>query len=552
MNRLLNFKIKSYYWLTVVFATLISMTMFYSPLVSDENFILFATAPEFAFGRLDLINHAYQASAAGWAAGRWVPFTTHLLSNAGVLMTFKFSDVFNINIITAYGFMRIALNVAICLTTLKIFEIIFKNNSFEKFSYHFLKLLAIILPMSLSTNTIYGSGRSFIWSYTLSFQLSLILTLLLLLAARALVQSSSKPTAVKDSLIIFLIMFLSVLQIITYEITQIMAFFSFFLFIYLLRFTASSKSYFFNQYQSFANILRSKYVILYLVSAVIPFSIIRWHAFNICKNECYSTTNVNPEYFRLENFNNGVLGAFPFYTIPSSLRNVPNWFEFNSFRFILLFLTLCLFFCFSQFLFQFVKEPVQPTTIRARLTSAPYFIAGCGFVLICVFSFAESLSKDSSVRMIALGQSNKMSLMYNFGIALVLLSILILLINLIRSRFSKVIEKFIVYLIALPISIILSLSFIGNLLTSIATLSENNPFFLQTQFADAIAFPNFTMNGDSERCLQIRTKLELYPSWYGADLYTIFGLNLTMQNRYKLPFCSIPDDVLFENYSGVR
>jgi hypothetical protein len=60
------------------------------------------------------------------------------------------------------------------------------------------------------------------------------------------------------------------------------------------------------------------------------------------------------------------------------------------------------------------------------------------------------------------------------------------------------------------------------------------------------------MNGDSERCLHIKTKLRLYPSWYGADLYTFFGLNLTMQNRYNIPFCSIPDDVLFENYSGAR
>jgi hypothetical protein len=549
---LLNFNVKSYYWLTVVFATLMSMTMFYSPLVSDENFILFTTGPEFAFGRLDLINHAYQASASGWAAGRWVPFTTHLLSDIGVLMTFKFSDVFNINIITAYGFMRIALNISICLTALKIFEIIFKNNDFEKFSDHFLKLLALILPMSLSTNALYSSGRSFIWSYTLSFQLSLIFTLFLLLAARALVQSSSKPSVLKDSLIVFFIMSLSVLQIITYEITQIMAFFSFFLFIYLLSFTGNSKSYFFTQHQSFVKVLKSKYVILYLVSSVIPFIIIRWHAFLICKNECYSTTDINPEYFRLENFNNGVMGAFPFYTIPISLQNVPNWYEFNSFRFILLFLTLFLFIYFSQFLFKFVKEPVQTNTIRVRLNVLPYFIAGCGFVLICVFSFANSLSQDSSVRMITLGQSNKMSLMYNFGISLIFLGILVLLINLIRSRFSKVNEKIVVSLIALPISIILSLNFVGNLLTTRASLSENNPYFLQTQFADAVAYPNLTMNGDSERCLQIKTKLRLYPSWYGADLYTIFGLNLTMQNRYNMPFCSIPDDVLFENYSGAR
>ena len=217
-----------------------------------------------------------------------------------------------------------------------------------------------------------------------------------------------------------------------------------------------------------------------------------------------------------------------------------------------MFLTLILFFYFFHFLFHFVNEPIQTNTLRARLNIVPYFIAGCGFILICIFSFAESLSKDSSIRMITLGQSNKMSLIYNFGIALIMLSTLILLANLIKSRFSKVIEKFIISLFALSISIILSLNFIGNLLTSRATLSKSNPFFLQTQFADAIAYPNFTMNGDSERCRQIRTKLELYPSWYGADLYTIFGLNLTMQNRYNLPFCSLADDVLFENYRGVR
>jgi hypothetical protein len=153
---------------------------------------------------------------------------------------------------------------------------------------------------------------------------------------------------------------------------------------------------------------------------------------------------------------------------------------------------------------------------------------------------------------VGLGASNRISLMTNYGVALIYLGIIIFLINFMRSRFSKKIQKSIILFLSFSLSIILSLNFIGNLLTARMTLSSDNGYFIQSRFADSISYPDFSKRGDADRCNQIKTKLDLYPSWYGADIYTIEGLNSTMNKVHGIPYCSTSIEELFENYRGIK
>jgi hypothetical protein len=528
-----------------------SFSSLYSPFVFDEVFIFFRLAPELAFGDISLWHSALEASTQGWNTGRWVPFTTHLLSSTGVLLTYKFSDLFNINIIYAYGLMRMTLNVLISITTLRVLEIIFKNNQFERFSNIFLKLLAIILPFSMSTNSPYASGRSFVWSYSILFLLSLVLALLLLTIGKYIILAKAKPQALRELFVLVAIAALSIFQAISYEITQVMLIFSYILFIYLLRFSAPKVSYFRTQHDSILRVIKSRYSILYLSSALIALFVVRWHAYLICKSGCYSATDLNPSYFKIENLANNFFGALPFYSIPVSLNNIPNWADFTSFKLMIILITLLLTFYLANIMIRFALEPLEYTFNGRRLVISSIFFISIGFTLVFLFSLANSINRDS-LGGIGLGKSGRISLMTNYGVALIYLGIIIFLINFIRSWFSRKIQKSIILFLSFSLSLILSLNFIGNLLTARMTLSSDNEYFLQSRFANSISYPDFSKRGDADRCNEIKALLDLYPSWYGADIYTIEGLYSTMNKVHGIPFCSTSIEKLFENYRGIK
>jgi hypothetical protein len=101
--------------------------------------------------------------------------------------------------------------------------------------------------------------------------------------------------------------------------------------------------------------------------------------------------------------------------------------------------------------------------------------------------------------------------------------------------------------LALSASLLATASFIVN---SAATQNlHNSPeFAIQTRFALELGSPNLTAEGDDIRCELVKFKLATLPEWEGHDRFLVNGLNKKFLSDTSLPFCSVDESVLFENY----
>ena len=170
-----SFKVQ--FFLIFILTFVFSLSFFRSVLSGDEEFVLFLFGPELSESPGKVFTWAIHGSISGWNTGRFISPISHILSNAGVLLSFKTSQFLLIDVITANAIWRSLLTSVIgILAMLILLKFIPKNIPLSEKKFQ-LSLFAVVFPIVMVTNSPWSATRISIWSY----HILLILTMVLLL-----------------------------------------------------------------------------------------------------------------------------------------------------------------------------------------------------------------------------------------------------------------------------------------------------------------------------------------------------------------------------------
>jgi len=520
---------------------LFSLSFFRSVLMGDEVFVVFSFGPEISASPVKVLEWAINSSTVGWNTGRFVSPISHVISNFGVLLSYKTSQFFQIDVLTAYGVWRSLLSSILAVLSMAILlKFIPKSLPTNRKKLE-LALFAVIFPGTMITNSSVSATRISIWSYHILLILTLVLLLLYLKIAKF-------NKVGKNSIIIFLVAnvgpaILGLAFATSYELSQALAPLAIFAFASVKRINAPEnfgiRKTFFRHMACIENIIFSFFFFA-------AFLIIRISSYRFCHNNgCYDAANLTANNFSFVNVAERAVSALPMVSIPIGFSK--NWELLQSPILILGSAVIGILFIWVFKIHNVAQGKNYQLNEGGSNHAWQAQVLIFGMLIILLISTGMALSQAVQQNRLPAFESSRDTLVLNLGVSFIIFSLFSLIsskIYLLRSIKTLVVFTTFRYVF---IFFLVSLAFLSNIITTKSSLSEPGKM-LQIRFAVELSDPDLTEFGDARRCSYIKQKLSSYPEWHDGHL--VWGLNLAMQEKTGIPFCSIDGETLFLNYAG--
>ena len=522
------------FFLTFVF----SLSFFRSVLNGDEVFVVFLFGPELNQSPDKVFTWAINSSIGGWNTGRFISPISHILSNAGVLLSFKTSQFLLVDVITANAIWRSLLTSVISvLAMLILLRFIPRNvpSSEKKFQ---LSLFAVVFPIVMVTNSSWSSTRVSIWSY----HILLILTMVLLWTY-LLISTVDKTHKGKFQTILVTVVapaFLGIAFATTYELSMALAPLAIFAFSSVKWINSTSKS------SMLIGITRNfgcRENLVFFLFFLFPFLLIRLRSFLYCRtNGCYSTADLSTSDFSIYNVFDRAVSSLPVISIPIGLNKDWNLayspvLIFGSAIVGILFVLVFRSFADKYYLSNF--DSSLPNMTKWRLLVS---LLGVIMTLLIATGMALSVAVQQNEGPLGALISKRDTLVLNVAMSYIVFALFSVFASKVRPGFD--LPRHGLYLF---VFVAATLGFLSNTVVTKDSLVEPGKM-LQVRFATELSQPDLTDLGDSRRCSLVKQKLSDYPEWRGHDIGLVKGLNLTMTEKASVPFCSESIDSLFADY----
>lgn len=532
--------------LTVLLTALVSLSIWNSVLVGDEEFVVFSLGPELANSPSKILSWALNSSIGGWQEGRFVSPLTHIFSNAGTWITYVTSEIFGVDVIFAYAFWRMLLLIIISILGLGIVQVVTSNNT-ARFRFYSLLTVAIVLPATMISNHPWAATRVSIWSYNLTLAMFMLFTFLLALIAKG--ENSNKiPTLISC----ILMSLLGILFSTTYELTQILMPAG--VFIYLaIKITGNRKDNVnetISATKRFLKVVFSPQTILFGIFFIIPFLLIRISSYLICLKGCYQTASIKPGNFQIGNLISRWLSASPLSEITYALNSNEGWQNSRSNITFLVIFTVVFSTAIGFLAFKISKANNASSQIESKQQKqSSIILLSFGLIVGFLLSFGMAMSVAVQESDNVFGIGSRDTLAQNLGGAFTISGIFLLIASSRMLLKKIVLKKVVLSFMAVFTGIIIAFGLLTNALVTKTSLTQGGNF-LQSRLAAEIFTPDLTQSGDARRCDLVVQKFSTFPDWEGHDRSILYGLNLTMQRKYGINFCNTDPEIIFANYSG--
>ena len=533
-------RFKVQFSLIFVLTFVFSLSFFRSVLNGDEVFVLFSFGPELNQSPGKVFTWAINSSIAGWNTGRFVSPISHILSNAGVLLSFKTSQFLLVDVITANAIWRSLLTSVIGVVAMLILLRFIPKSAPLSEKVFQLSLFAVVFPIVMVTNTSWSATRMSIWSYHILLILTMVLLWTYLLISTFDKTHKSKFQTVLVTLVAPA--FLGVAFATTYELSMALAPLAIFAFSSVKWINSTGKS------SMLVGITRNfgcRENVVFFLFFLLPFLVIRLHSFLYCRtNTCYSTAYLTTSGFSISNVFERAVSALPVISIPLGLSE--GWSLANSpvlifgsalvgILFVLVFRSLADKYYGSNL------NPSLPNMKKWRLLVG---LVGALMTLLIATGMSLSESIQQNQNNFSGLFSNRDTLVLNVAASYMVFAILSVFASKVRVGFD--LPRHGLYLF---VFVAATLGFLSNTVVTKDSLVEPGKM-LQVRFATELSQPDLTDLGDSRRCSLVKQKLIDYPEWREHDLILFSGLNLAMTQKTGVPFCSESIDSLFADYVG--
>ena len=520
------------YRLSILLATIAGLSFFTNQFVADEVFVMFGIGQDFVEHPNTIWSSAFQASQTGWDTGRFTSPIVHLMSNFGVWVTSYSSDVFRINLVTAYSIWRLILFVVTSLLFVKLTGALLPVSFPTDLKHRIMGVAACCFPIFMIFNQSYSSGRMTIWSYSIIFIL-----VLLMIIAMAEIGSRSATAGSKLRLMGFSLLagLVGLLAGSSYELTQVLS--PIMLLAYISqRFLNNTHL---NYKSSVLMNLRRLFTapaIVFSFCAVLPILIIRLSSISKCTSGCYQAADIKVGQFSFHAFWARIQSAWTYFSANKAFESNASWSDLSRFVLPSIIFAILIFLALVSVLQTFAldESPLDGTKkVRGLPTLIWISLIGISVMILIAIGMASSRA------------SNRDSLMMATGLALILVAIISCTLFLFQNKWARLIS---VLGSSLLVSILGFFMFAANLVTSDA-ITKGPGASIQAQFANSLVWPDFTEGSDTRRCNLVKLKLSDFKEWEGHDRILVYGLNQRMKSNYGIPYCSITAEILFENYN---
>jgi hypothetical protein len=529
--------------LSIMLSTFAGLSFFTNQLVADEVFVMFGIAQDLVEDPNTIWSSAFHASQTGWDTGRFTSPIVHLLSNVGVWLTSYSSDVFRIDLVTAYSIWRLILFVTTSLLFVKLVGNLLPVTFSSELRNRIMGVAACSFPIFMIFNESSSSGRMAIWSYSIIFILVLLMIIAMAEIGRQVTRTNRKSRTVVLTGLAGLV---GILAGSSYELTQILS--PIMLLAYISQIFLNGQnmglqsSIFFNLKRLF-----TPPAIVFSLCAVVPILIIRLSSISKCAAGCYQTADIKVGQFSFEALLARLKSTWTFFSANKAFEANPSWSTTSRFLApsaifgLLIFVALMRVLLSSSLTDRSVDIVKKAQGIRTLIWLSS--IGTSMMILIAVgMASSRAVIEDSAG---LLGRSNRDSLMMATGLALVLAAIVSCALIVAQNKGAR----FSMFLISsLAVSTLGFFMFAANLVTSDA-ITKGPGASIQAQFANSLVWPDFTEGSDTRRCNLVKLKLSDFKEWEGHDRILVYGLNQRMKSNYGIPYCSITAEILFENYN---
>jgi hypothetical protein len=533
-------------FLTIFLLTfLFSFSFFRSILVGDEEFVVFAFGPELSANPGKVFDWAIKSSVEGWNTGRFVSPVTHLISNLGTLVGYKTSQFLDVDVITAYALWRSILTSTLALLSMAILLKFIPNNLSTERKKHELTLYSAVFPLTMVANNAWSATRISIWSYHVTLLITLLLLLLFLLVAKFDISQKSSGK-------VFLVKVMSPALIgiafaTTYELSMVLA---------PLAVFAFAVTKYIDQHT--LGIVRKQFLFFLFSIETIVFSVfffaffipIRLSSYLFCSNNgCYSSANLTPSNFNIIDVAERAVSSITVVSIPLGLSN--DLALLYSPTMIIGSVAFGILYAFILSLSFAPSNSVNSSHDREYSNKWQWLVMSIGLLVTTLISVGMGLSEAIQENSDSFNpvSSSIDTLVLNVGFSYIAFALISTLSAKVKDRFQTRHKNFFAALGYSTLIVVAAFAFLANIITTSNSLSEPGKM-LQTRFAKELSDPDVTNEGDERRCSYLAQRINDYPNWRGHDGALVWGLNLAMQEKAGVPFCTKSTEELFLNYTG--
>lgn len=515
----------------------ISLSFAWSPPQFDEVFLIFFSAREYYENPSKLRVDSFAAGQVGWEQGRFVSPLLHILSSALAPLAVLLSETLHLNILIAYGFVSILATMLLGGATWLLFLLLLPRRLPANLANLSLTIGGLSLAFGLISNAAYSSVRMQPGAYTVALVISVLLL--------CLVAYSARIAASGRSIISLSLAALSGLGLgSTYEMTQLfgpIAVGVFFISLWSALSDGGNRSI----PDAVSRGLKSGPLYAFLFAFSVPFFLIRLRGISVCEIQgCYAPSNVNPGGFDVELAIDRAISGTQAAQVLWAMAGDGTQFLLPTSALVLAFFLIFVSLTLGPQFSRARREEIGSTSDIAVIRRFALMVISLGVLSIAVFGSGIALSQAYQESALPLGRSSIDSIVHAFAWSFIGMGLGALTIT---WRQQGVRSRLLHSGLVLLLSTAGTLTFLTNSETTRAIQSYPG-VFLQERFASELNSPNLEQVGDAERCNLVSLKLNSYPEWRGHDGLLVLGLNRNMESKYGIPFCSLSEEKLFENY----
>jgi hypothetical protein len=520
-----------------LFGLIFSLSIWGTPLVADEVFMVFTYGLEFFEDPSRIFSAAVSSSVAGWHAGRFVSPLMHIFGTFGNAFNFGISELLSINLVDAYGFSRSAL---LAVTVAMVFWLVWVlvPDTLGETAKHFIGSVTVASTIgSMVSNHVFSSIRIFPWAYTAVTGIFLAL----LISAISIGKWSFRDE--KKGAVLFGAGLIGLLAGSTYEFTQLLGP------VILVGFLWAAAGFTLNNnvsFRAFFGGLKSAGFLAMFATYFLSFAIIRTSSFLRCREVgCYSTADIRPDTLELSHIFERFLSGSPFFSLRFATRFIVESSLPLPLPALTVMSTLALLAGGFGLFYPSLRGSLRlQTSDTLRRVVLPLGAIGFTISILMAVGMASSASMQGSGG-ISLGKSLIDTLGQSIGHGMMIAAFLLLVFQVIRR--TAVAESIIKSMILVTLSALVVSTFMSNWATT-KIFSSSPSSFVQDRLAFELSAPELTARGNQLRCELVSRKLSDFPEWEGHDRLLVYGLNAVMTSRFGVDFCSRNPDDLFSDY----
>ncbi len=522
----------------IVLSVVIGLTLWNSQLVGDEIFVLFQFTNELAESPRLIWEWAFQSARGGWDTGRFSSPVAHLLSNTGVYITAKTASFLSVDLTTAYSLWRLIL---ICITTvlgIALVASVWARKQLASSKKSVMALAAVLVPATMVSNQAFSSNRITIWSYSIIFIFALSLMILFVKLPQWAQRTPKYRVAIQSSGAVALGLLFGT----SYELTQV-------LFpVALLAYWTSKQPRNPNErwtVRTFARHLVDYYAIIFAIVALGSLLLVRIPGYLYCKETgCYGAAEIGPSASSASALLGSIISPFP----PLPQLYSPDWqVPWATSTAVLIFGMLFAVFLIATFLSLRNLHIADHSRQATRWTGVGLAVIGASIIFVIALGLSSSSAVIENIAELwnRLGASGRGTLYTNFGVALFILGLCLIALASFPQKTSRYRLMF-VTIIVLTGALGAGSGF-ANLRESRYTSFTRLASFHHLA-ATELRYFDTSAEADRRRCNLVKLKITELRNWDGHDRSVVNGLYRTAERQYGQPFCSIPQDKLFDKY----